>query len=479
MIKGALKLVPRTYLWSLREEMSSWKSLRYLFLFLLAISAVIPTYRATSNYTSAWDEHQHLSYVQYVTEFKWPAPGYPMNTWGRQAFACHPHHLYGPMALSPCGVDGPGYNYPTGGASTAESWPPGAYVIIATLSAPFHLLFADPLFAVRAGVVLTWSLGTALIGIRALRSSRNLVSTTGWVLALSSLPATGYFSSFVSPYCILPLVCFYSLWLFDQAENFFSQCQPRSKLKLAVTGLGFLMFPFALMFSIPHSISIVIAVSFAIFFSSLLHFKGKPFRQSVQRFLVFGTISFFLVFLARWAHNFYNRVNASRSIPWPVDTVPDAGASPLEHDPNWIYQIVVRAWNFFPMSLNDPLPNSYLIEFVVSLLTVLIVALIVGSSLGILQHNELPLAAGILVSSPIAGLLFYYALNFEPPPRYGIALSIFSIAICAKIRTNKISSVVILILAIALGVLALSSPQIYLEQPCWMIGDEGFLEVCT
>lgn len=442
-------------------------------------ACIIPLIRSTTNFTSVWDEHAHLSYVQYVHDFKWPASGYPMNAWGREAFACHPHQLYGPMAQAACGENGPGNMYPTGGANTAEGWPPIAYVAIANLSRPIALFVDDPLHAARVGVVALWGLGMLCLAKLARKNGQSDAFIIGWVLAMSSLPGIAYFSSFVSPYSSIPLLAAYAiwstLWIF-QRLNDLKQPWTRADLVPATCAL---MFPAISVLTVPHSISIVIAISIALGLYAITNLNRKNPKESALRMVVASTTAFVLAFGANRAYRFYVSYNARRSIPYPVDTNPDVAPPTMVHDQDWLGQGIQRAWDFFPNALHSALPVNRSFEFTSTLFIWGVVGVILAAALGLSSsRNAGFLATGVIVASPVSALVFYYSLTFEPPPRYGLPLALFGSAIVLIVPASRRATRIFLTLATILAVFAVVNEPIYIEQPCWQVGESGYLELC-
>ena len=449
------------------------------FILVLCCLAVVPMLRSSTNFTSAWDEHAHLSYVQYTYNFKWPAPGYPMNTWGREAFACHPHQIYGPMAVAACGEFGPGSEYPTGGANTADGWPPLAYTAIANLSRPFFLFTDDALHAVRLGTALLWSFGMlCLFGLAKQRGVRKLQSLSA-ILAITALPGIGYFSSFVSPYAALPILTAYAIWTYDWLVEKLSQgnlFDPRSLMKTAAA-LGF---PAVAILAVPHSISVVVAISIGLGLNLLRNIFPLKTLRLEPRSLLLG-ISALLFTPAAYATNrFYNSIRAWRSIDYPTDTVPDVtDVVATGHDSNWFAQARSRTWDFFPNAINSALPVPEFFGFAATLLTLFVIAVVAARALTLMKSNDHGFfEIGILLASPISALVYYYSLSFEAPPRYGLPLALlgFCLIIVRKLPNRAI--VAIVALSATLNVVAVQSDPIYIEQPCWQVGDSGYLELC-
>lgn len=451
-------------------------------IFALAVSvsaALVPACRATTNFTSAWDEHSHLSYVQYVYNFQLPASGYPMNTWGREAFACHPHHLYGSMALAACGENGPGTSYPTGGTNTAEGWPPLSYIVIANLARPFFLVVDDPLYASRGAVVVLWTLGMLALAALAVQRGMSKVQTVSWTLAVSALPGLGYFSSFVSPYSAVPILTAYAIWSFGWLVTLAEDLKVERTWRFSAKSLAVLLFPTVSVLTIPHSISVVIAISVGISIFALQSLWRKKTKYRAAFTLITAVLSAFLSATAYFAYRVYNRFNGSRVVPYPPDTLPDTPPPAIEHDPDWIGQAVARAWNFFPNAIGSALPVPRALAFFSALLTALVVTVVVGSALGLLRSMDRgSLAIAVLTASPIGALIFYYTLSFEPPPRYGLPLAFLGFALLLTQPLAKRATTVLLILGLALTSSALVADPIYIEQPCWEVGPDGYLQQC-
>lgn len=459
---------------------AAYKSEVKFLLLVFLISSLVPAYRASTNFTSPWDEHSHLSYVQYVYDFELPAVGYPMNTWGREAFACHPHSLYGPMSVAGCGERGPGTSYPTGGSSTAAGWPPIAYFAIASLSRPFFLFFDDPLYAVRAGVVSLWALGFVALAFLARRIGSGKLQIIGASSALSALPGLGYFSSFVSPYSAIPLLTAYCLWVgfqLLQSPEKYLHFLPRFS---PGRSLAIFSYPVVAVLTIPHSVTTVIALVGGII---MLGFTKGIYRT--PRKLVFSTLSASvasatLVALAFLAHRGFMWLVAERTVPFPPDTLQDPPLPSVVHDSDWVGQLLFRAWNFFPNGINSALPVPRVGAFLASLLTWLVISVVVGRSAGLLESRDRgAFCLGVVVASPLGALLFYYTLTFEAPPRYGLPLAFlgFSLALFPPL-VRRVTGILLLLGLLITGISLISDP-IYIEQPCWKVGLSGFLEQCT
>lgn len=402
-----------------------------------------------------------------------------MNTWGREAFACHPHHLYGPMAAAACGENGPGTSYPTGGANTADGWPPIAYTVIANLSRPFFLFTDDALFAVRFGVVSLWTLGMlVLVGLASRRGISKLQSLTA-ATAITVLPGIGYFSSFVSPYAALPILTAYAIWTYDwllaRLKNRFSLDR-----RTIVEGLAAAAFPAITILTVPHSISVVIAVSIGIGLTALRHLFRKGSLRPSPRSVLIGLSAALLTPLAYFVHRFYNAIRAWRTIEYPSDASPDVSdAVTSSHNSDWFAEAQARAWNFFPRAIDSALPVPDLYRFVATLLTFVVVGVVIARALRLLDsHDYGLLEIGIVIASPIGALIYYYSLSFEAPPRYGLPLALlgFSVLIVRKLPPRAIG--VVVALATLLFVFAVRSDPIYIEQPCWEVGANGYLQLC-
>lgn len=403
-----------------------------------------------------------------------------MNTWGREAFACHPHSLFGPMAVAACGENGPGTSYPTGGANTADVWPPLAYTTLANLSRPFFLFTDDPLYAVRGATVLLWVFGMGFLAKLMLQNGARKTQVFALAVTLTSLPSIGYFSSFISPYAAIPILTSYALWSYQ----WFLASMKREAFSLSrvhiLKSIIAAIFPVVLVLSVPHTVSVIVSIAISLLIFLAIQFKPTTKCLNCRRLFSMAALSMFLLASAYLTKRFYDAIRVWRQIDYPPDVLPDAGVgTEFTHDPNWFGQALARAWSFFPNAINSPLPVPSTFGFFASFFTMIAVAFVVTTALGLTASSDKgALAIGVLLASPVSALFYYYTLSFEPPPRYGLALAFLGFSLLGLKRISGRASLTLSVLSLILFYLALTGDKIYIEQPCWSVGGDGYLELC-
>jgi hypothetical protein len=400
-----------------------------------------------------------------------------MNTWGREAFACHPHQLYGAMAQAACGENGPGTSYPTGGANTADGWPPLAYVVIANFARPFFIFVEDPLYTVRGAVVLTWSLGMVALACLAITFGIRRIQIVAWIAAVTALPAIGYFSAFVTPYSLLPLLVACLLWSFKELHRLITQREKKTRREILQSVIAVSLVVLSTL-AIPHAIAVVGALALGLTFEFLKSWSATRLK-SWRQLLSDALLPPFLALGALVSFSVYRRLNALRSVPYPSDTRPDVGDPLPEREIDLIRDMTSVAWRFFPGGLRSELPVDQALSFLSDLAIFLVVTIIVASALNLLRRNQFgSLSLGVLIASPLAGTFFFYELGFETPLRYGLPLALFAVALSVMVPLRKPALTALFVLSLLLTISALRADPIYIQSQCMEVGPSGFLVPC-
>lgn len=432
----------------------------YVFITLsFSIALLVTVFRAYTPFTSPFDEHTHLSYVQYAFQWIIPADGYPMNTWAKQAFSCHPHALFGKMTEIPCGQIGPGKFYPTGGTNTSQAWPPIYFFLVAIFMRIPLLWEADPLFSARLVTAFFWALGTTFIGFQIWKMTKNTMLGLTVVIALVALPTFFYYTSNVSPHSLNPLLIGSALFISNKA---FAQYEKfRNKTPIAFTQAVFeslknkwiyAFIPMGIVFSltIPQSLSILGLFYLYLMiriWSSKRRTSIKLANSSSLTAIVLLSIFIFtqLYLLWKW------QVSA-RAIPISTEVDP-SGANQDPPDPQYLSPLIRisnRWFSFWPDALHPGFPAGHDIDSVMQiwifvLAGLSITAIVIWKKSGWLG----PLMLALLITAPIFSIAYDYVFTTDVPGRYGLAFPLVGIFSLANSQISKIPRITLNALVVA------------------------------
>lgn len=436
----------------------------FLFCFIVAFAKTLQL--AISPYTSPFDEHTHLSYVQYAFNWIIPAEGFPMNSWAKEAFSCHPHAIYGNMTEVPCGTIAEGRNYPTGGTNTSQTWPPLYFFIVAILMRIPLVWVSDPLIAARFVTATLWSLGAAWLGYQVWRQTSKKILGLSVVALLVALPTFYYFSSNVSPHSLNPLILALGLFVATKIRNIFStialhQQAPNIKSSVKTFIISPWIYCFAILglllsLAVPQSLTVIglltVYLCVTCLFDSTLRLKVKVALTTIL--LVVGGISLglFFAFFNFWQWQVYARAIAVSS------DVNPAGANSDPADPTYaspIIRIVNRFWSFWPEGLKPGFPAGKDVDAVIALWLVILTGLSVTAIVIWRRSNWLgPIMVSLFVAAPIFSIGYDFMFTTDVPIRYGL---IFPLVSVLTISNTEISRVPRIILTTLIAVTYLSA----------------------
>lgn len=451
----------------------------FFFITAFGISFVLSLARALMPFTSPWDEHTHLSYLQYVYSWQIPAEGYPMNTWAKDAFSCYGHALYGKLTDVPCGEYGDGSEYPSGGTNTSQIWPPVYFVIVALFMRIPMMFGLDPLMSARIITVIIWSLGVAAIGVIALKKSKIVSLSLGIVALLVSLPSFFFYTSYVSPHSFNPLIVAAVIFIADKYIN-----AANYTYNSVATHTGYNAFLYAILnkwgfaliglsvlvaFTIPQALT---AFGFITFYVVLI-FALSKWRNNLRWLfsysaatMVFGLLSASVFYVINkfwlWQMNF-------RSIPFTseVDTSRASLDIPEVEYTSAFEQIASVWWNFWPNGLVPEAPAG---PDGVALITPWLIILTALSVAALLFWNESqwlgPLMLSLFVTAPIFSVLYDFIFPTGVPIRYGLVFIIIGILSFANRSISNWPRRVLVILAALTYLSAFAMNYMFVYRSC-------------
>lgn len=436
-----------------------------IILLLFALTYLLTFQRSTFPYTSGYDEHTHLSYVQYAHDFVIPAPGFSMNTWAKSAFSCHPHAIFGQMTEVKCGEIAAGYGYPTGGSNTSEAWPPISFIVIGQTMRLYEPFIKDPLFAARAGVALIWSLGVTLIGYSLIKRKINPILVLFAGLLMTSLPVSANYSSFVSPYAMTPMLVGIFL-VITQRQIGVSDAE---YLSFSVKrGMAFLLMSFFAIFAIPQFLLGLAIFGLTVFGQeALLRFRHKTFptKESYSSLL----IPLFAVLSSKVAFDAWPRIQEIRRVPYPADVLVSMGNV---DPPELAYQslsslIENRFFSFWPNGLTMGFPAEGSMFLLVSFWVTLLAGLSYMNALGMRSYGRWSvLSLSLVVSAIMFSIAYEIQLATPTPVRYGFAVVIVGSLLLADdklIRPKSITMLTIGVMVAATYILGFKTSPLYTE----------------
>lgn len=415
---------------------------------------------ALSPYTSPFDEHSHLSYVQYAFNWIIPAEGFPMNSWAKEAFSCHPHAIYGKMTEVLCGNLAEGKYYPTGGTNTSQSWPPIYFYIVAIFMRIPLIWITDPLIAARLVTAVLWCLGTSWLGFQAWRLTSSKIIGLSVVALSVALPTFFYFSSNVSPHSLNPLILALSLYIATKIRSRIINLPPSEEpLKPGFALRNLLGSPWIYLFvllglilsaAVPQSLTVIglmtIYLVFSFLFDSKLSLSNKISSSTVA--IVSGVLStaLFVLFYKFWQWQL-----SARAIPVSAEVNP-AGANADPVDPSYaspLIRIIDRFWTFWPEGIRPGFPVGSDVNAVVGLWLVILTGLTVTAVVVWKQSSWLgPLMVGLFVTAPIFSIGYDYIFTTDVPIRYGLIFPLVGILSIANIEISKIPRALITTLVV-------------------------------
>lgn len=425
-----------------RLQVSPWT----LFALLFFVSFALTGFHALFPVTSAWDEHSHLSYVQYAFNWKIPREGDPLNAWAMAAFSCHPHEFYGYMTAVPCGELGTPGEYPAG-LNTAAGWPPLYYFAVALLIRIPLLFISDPLIAARLVTAVLWSVGVAWISVQLFQKSKSLALTFAFAFLSVSISAVTAFASFVSPHALNPLLIATGLFVTDRmivsvrATLANGSLHWRSFLANKWIGL-FAFYGVICALSIPQSMSIV----FIFGMYSIVRMWQEPSESKtlkpriwISAVLAAATTIPVLVVTYLW-----QTIQRLRTATEVFASIKADGASSDAHALTFqtLYgTFFSRFWEFWPLSLHVEWPSGEFASFIENFWLFILVSLSISAVLFWKRTSWLSaLMLSLLVISPLMSTFFTLLFPFAVPKRYALGVVMIGvIALGASSLPRRIS----------------------------------------
>lgn len=437
------------------------------FLFLIfAASFALAGWRATYSYTNGFDEHSHLSYVQYAHEFKIPANGYSMNTWAKEAFSCHPHSIFGPMTQVKCGDILQGYGYPTGGSNTSQAWPPVYFIIDSLLMRPFEIFTPDHLYSARFGSALLWSFGitaiaNCLLSIRIAKS--NIAIST---LLMTALPVSAYYSSFVTPYSATPMLVAIMLWIFrKQIGPLPSQVEPLNLKTWVFFGAASIL----AMFTIPHFILGIFCFGIAAALASSRASARLQSSRNLSGLVIPFLVASAITMLSKLTFGIWPFIQSRREVPYPADVRVEMGnVDPPDISYGSVEQLIRdRLLTFWPHGINFGYPSSGWLYILVSIWVITLGGFSVLMLLRVLGNSRFStLGTALVIASSTMSIAYAVQLPTPPPIRYGFTAVVIGCLLLSDdrvLRPKHFGLRVVGALVIATYILSFTIAPIYNE----------------
>jgi hypothetical protein len=411
-----------------------------LFAFLFAVAFLLTAFHAFFPVTSAWDEHSHLSYVQYAFNWKIPREGDPLNTWAMAAFSCHPHEFFGAMTVIPCGEYGLPGDYPAS-LNTAAGWPPVYYFVTAVLMRIPLIVISDPLFAARLVTAFLWSLGVAWLGIQIFHKAKKLSLTIAFTMIAVSVSAVTAFASYVSPHALNPLLVAAGLFVSDRLVRSITEgrdANDRPVLAIITNLWSWLFVGYALLcaLSIPQSMSVVLIFGLYVIVRLWQVAAPETSRGAKLWFTTqLGVLAVVPVFGVTYMWQLIQRI---RTAPELLETATGQG-SPAESAALTFHDIygtfLARFWEFWPLSLRVEQPSGEFTIFIESFW----LNILLGLSLGVIlfwksKHWLSALMLALFVVAPIMSTVFDFIFPFTVPKRYSLGIVIVGLVALGAAR---------------------------------------------
>ena len=402
----------------------------FLTALFLGLALAIP--RVFSEYTSPFDEHTHLSYVQYAYNWVIPAEGYEMLSWAKQAFSCHPHSMYGAMTSVPCGTIGVGANYPTGGTNTSQNWPPIYFFIVAIFMRIPALFIPDPLYSARLITAILWTLGTSWIGLQVFQLTKQ--KTLGILVAVSlvSLPTFYFYTSNVSPHSLNPLMFALAFWICNKFLNSLKQIESGNNKFITLVSKNIWLYVFLILgpiyaFTVPQSLTIIGVCFLYTFINILLSKKTWKRKEKFFAISLWTGTTFISVFFFTRIASWWSWLINFRKIPFPPGVNP-AGANSDPADPAYsslIVRIVKQWWSYWPNGIVPGWPagqdvNTIITPWVYILVAFSLAALIFWNRNNWLSH----LMLSVFIAAPLFAVAYDIYFSTAVPIRYAMGISI-------------------------------------------------------
>lgn len=443
------------------------------------IAFTLSIVRAFLPFTSPWDEHTHLSYLQYVFNWQIPAEGYPMNTWAKDAFSCYAHAIFGSLTDVPCGVHADGSEYPTGGTNTSQIWPPVYFVIVALFMRIPMFLGLDPLMSARVITVILWSLGVAWLGLISWRKSGVLSLSFGVVALLVALPSFFFYTSFVSPHSLNPLIAATLIfvadkWVRSAKLDFNNTLKPSigNAIRAGFTNKwGYVLIGLSVViaFALPQALTAIgFAVVYIIATFAFSKWRKTPkwlvsYSAVVGLFALASTIVFYVIFkFWQWQKDF-------RAIPVTSDVNPSgANVDPAEivySSP--VEQIIKLWWNFWPNGLVPEAPagpdgTAFSMPWFILLSALSVAALVFWKKRDWLG----PAMLALFVTAPIFAVLYDIMFSTGVPIRYGLIFPIIGVLAFANGSIPRWPKRVLSVLVILTYLAAFGMNYLFVYRTC-------------
>jgi hypothetical protein len=442
------------------------------FALCLVIALGLAMTRVFYPWTSPFDEHTHLSYVQYAYSRIIPADGYQMNWWAKQAFSCHPHAMYGAMTPVPCGSLAPGRFYPTGGTNTSATWPPLYFMIVGVLMRIPMLWIHDPLYAARFITAILWSTGAAWLAFQSWKLTK--VKTVGFTIAglLVALPTFFYFTSNVSPHSLNTLLFASGLFISTRivsslkarGTHSVSPTWRASWLITIRTGWLYALIPLGFLCSIaiPQSL-ILVAVCTVFVVAWIFSEQGISWRVRTTSAVTTITTGFAILLGELGFFRFWQWQLGARAISF-ASGVNTSGGNTDPADPTYssfFDQAVARWWSFWPNGLNPGWPDHQYATVQVTLWTFILGGLsLCGVALWRRGDWLGPLMLTLLITAPLFSIAYDVFFSTDVPARYGMLFPIIGVLAVANRHFAKPFRIVLLVLTAGTYIWAL-----WLENP--------------
>ncbi len=442
---------------------------------VFVLAMILAIVRANFAYTSAWDEQTHLSYVQYAWQGMIPANGYPMNSWAKAAFSCHPHSITGRMTMVPCGVIGDGSLYPTGGTNTSQAWPPVYFILASIIMRPFQLFISDPLIAARYATAVLWSLGVAFLSAIMWKRNHRIEQALTTGLLLVALPIFGYFSSFVGPHSMNALI---AAGLLAVAFRWIDSFRLSSRVQRYLWPGVFVLSSALAAATVPQSILTIAIVSVFVTISVALESRLTP-RQRVRR--VLGVIAAQVIacaasLLVYW---FWLFLVTARAIPQAATVDPSKANVDPAHTvyPSALYRVLDRFWAFWPNGLNPGWPSTPPVLAITTAWTFLLLSLSLAAIIFWRKSDWLSkLMLSLLIAAPIVSVGFDYVFTTNIPVRYGLGAAVIGILAVNNRAISRPMARIVLGLALATYLVAFMFAPLYVAAPGCALGADHLID---
>lgn len=386
---------------------------------------VLQVLRTRTGLISPYDEGYHLSYVQYVASGHLPRNGDPLNTWSRDAFACHQVFPYGQVTQVPCGdVAAPKF-YPEGGTNTAAGWPP-LYYVWAALVARIAMLFgAEPLTGARLASALLWTAGSVLLVLLVRHFGGRLAAAAAVGLLSVAIPVSSQLGAFVTPYSAQLLLSVALTWV---ALDLVATERLTLRRLLVAAGVSL-----TATLTVPHALVAVFVVALTVVLAQPLR------RQTLARLSTGAAIGVVGVvgFLA------WQQLVNIRSTPFGSGVNLEGRTVVAPRTPLPPVDTLLSQWaQFWPNPVSGDalgylVPETYLA-------TIAVIMVVAGVGAAVLAPgvpwSTTALALALLVAAPVTAWAAATYFDYAVPLRYGSSTIGISLAILGLATRTRLGS---------------------------------------